>query len=261
MKPLYTLPFARPLLRGTLVHRYKRFLAEVELDGGERVVAHCVNTGPMEGLPLPGRRVWLSPAVHPNRRLRYTWELVEVDHALVGCNTILANRLVRGLLETRALPGLKRWTALCAEYQLNEHSRLDFWLAQRGVEVVIEVKNCHLVYPDRRAYFPDTASVRATKHLNELAALAARGRRALVLFIVQRADADAVRPSDAHDPAFAAAARRARGCGVEFRAFRVRPTTAALHVEAEIPVDLQSYDVASILHWRAQNKSSAAPPP
>lgn len=251
----FRVPHERPLLRGTLLGREKRFLAYVRLRGGERVVAHSVNPGAMEGLVRPGSPVWLSPAPEGSaRKLAYTLELIEIDGVVIGANTAVANRVVKRLLEARQLRGFSRYTALQAERAYGERSRIDFWLEQGGEQHFVEVKNCHLVYPDRRGYFPDAKSERAARHLHELSRLAAAGHRATVLFTVQHPLARSLRPSDVHDPAMADAARRAARAGVRFRALRVVPSPSAYLVERFVPVDLRPYALSRIERWRAANR-------
>jgi len=234
-------PHATPLVGGVLLGRRKRFFADVRLDDGRSVVAHCVNTGRMEGLVVSGRRVLLSPA-RPGRKLAYTWELLELDGAWVGVNTIWANRLVEAVLERRLLPGLRRFTELQREYPFAKSSRVDFHLASKSREHFVEVKNCHLVYADGFGYFPDAVSERAAHHLGALAALARRGTGATVIFTVQRRGARGVRPSDLHDPELGRAARRAAAAGVRFRALEIHPTEQGYRVVRELPVDLAPYD-------------------
>lgn len=250
-----TIPHPLAMVRATLVRRYARFLAEVELDG-RRIVSHCINTGTMEGLPRPGATVWLSKSPNESRKLAYTWEAVEIDGAMVGVNTLAPNRIVRHLLLENALPWYAHSLDVCCEKRLNEHSRIDFWMRLRRREIFLEVKNCHLVYPDGRAYFPDSVSDRATKHLGELVALARRGHRAEVLFTIQHPAAASIRPADVHDPAFAAAARQARDAGVRFRALIVRFTPDAFVVEGTVPVDLKPYSTRRVPAWRAANKQA-----
>lgn len=256
-KPLLIFPHGQPLLRGTLVRRYNRFLADVELDGGRTVAAHCVNTGRMEGLVIPGAPVWLSRAANPKRQLKYTWELVEVDGVMIGANTAIPNAIVGRLLGERLLPGLKAWDEMRPEFRVNPASRVDFRLRTGLKEHYIEVKNCHLAYPDHCGYFPDSVSVRAAKHLEELMELVARGHRATVIFTAQRADIKAMRPSDLHDPVFAETARRAKAAGVRFRAVRIKPTPQALFVEKTIPVDLKPYSLKKPAQWMAANKAAS----
>ena len=116
----------------------------------------------------------------------------------------------------------------------------------------VEVKNCHLLYPDGRGYFPDSVSARATHHLEGLIDAVKDGAAATVLFTIQRPDVRAIRPSILHDPAFAAAARAAGAAGVRFRAVTIRPTLRAYEVLREIPVELREYGTAEHERWRAE---------
>ena len=248
-------PHPSPLLPGRLIDRYVRFIAEIELDSGERIRAHCVNPGRMEGQVRPDARVWVSRAPEGSKRkLLYTWELVEEDDQLVGVNTVAPNRIVAALLAARALPGLRRFRELRSEvaYGSAGNHRIDFLLAGATPHYV-EVKNCHLVYPDGHGYFPDSVSARASAHLAALAEVVTLGARATVLFTIQRPDVRAIRPSDLHDPTFAAAARAAGDAGVGFRAVTIRPTLSAYELVAEIPVDLRPYPTREHARWRAAN--------
>jgi sugar fermentation stimulation protein A len=250
-------PREEPLVEGRLLRRYKRFLADVELEGGEVVTAHCVNTGAMEGLTRPGNRAWLSRAHNPKRKLAFTWELVEAEDGRVyGCNTAFPNRLVQRLLAEGALPWLRGYPEIRPERPYGENSRVDFHLSGRRRELYLEVKNCHLLYPDRRAYFPDAVSQRATGHLRELAAVVAPRVRAEVLFVCQMPGVKAVRPSDAHDPEFAAAAREVKGQGVGFAAIEVLHTPETLTVSRRLPVSLAPYGVERVARWRHLARSS-----
>lgn len=253
----FTFPWPRPLVPATLVRRYDRFLADVTLASGEPAVAHCVNPGAMEGVVRPGARVWLTPVDHPARKLRFTWSIVEDEGVLVGADTSLPNRLVRAMLDARAIRGLAGYTALAQEFVHAPGCRVDFRLTTRRGPHDLEVKNCHLRYPDGLAYFPDSVSERATKHLTVLAEEARRGGGATVLFVVQRPDVAAVRPSEVHDPAFAKAARRAAAEGVRFRALRAQVTEAGVAVLGEVPVDLAPYDLEGPRVWREERRSTS----
>lgn len=231
----------------------------MRLDSGETVTAHCVNTGAMEGLTRPGIPVWLSQSDNPKRKLKYTWELAEVDGRMWGVNTSLPNKLVGRLLAEQKLSWLTQWTNVRPEKKYGEKSRVDFWLSSGEREHFLEAKNCHLLYPDSYAYFPDCVSARAAGHLHELCNCIAgcdgdRRVTAEVLFVVQIAGALCVRPSDLHDPTFAAAARLAAKKGVKFSAIGVAHTEDAITVYGPIPVDLKPYDTAPHALWRAGNK-------
>jgi len=271
-------PRRRELVEGRLLRRYKRFFADVELAGGavdratdgrgQVVTAHCANTGAMEGLTRPGSRVWIARAENPNRKLAWDWELAEgpaeLGGRIFGAHTGVPNRLVRRLLEDGHLhqamdcPG--PFDELTPEKPYGERSRIDFWLRRGGTEIYLEVKNCHLVYPDDRAYFPDAVSARASKHLEELAAMIEAGHRAEVLFVCQTGPVAAVRPSDVHDPTFAATARRVAAQGVRFRALAVTNTVEEIRVEGPVPVDLEPYPTEEIETWRERLRSPTPDP-
>jgi sugar fermentation stimulation protein A len=254
MRPV-VLPRPAPLVPGTLVLRYKRFLADVRLDTGQTVVAHCVNTGAMEGLTRPGTRVWLSRSNNPARKLAFTWELAEIRGQVIGVNTALPNRVVGELLRGGHLPWLGRWDELRAEKPYGERSRVDFWMRRGEREHYLEVKNCHLAYPDRRAYFPDTVSERASAHLRELSAVIGPSISAGVLFFIQVPGVKSLRPSDVHDPAFAGAARVARRAGVRFSAITVTHEPGAIVVTGRVPVDLNEYGTGRMIAWREENRA------
>ncbi len=257
------------LLEGELVARYARFLADVRLKNGRVVRAHCVNSGRMEGLVRPGARVWLSRAASKTRKLRYTWELIEEPNAtnsaerlLVGANTALPNRLVGTLLTERRIAGFEDVTSIRPEQPYGRGHRIDFLLERRDGKSpptphYVEVKNCHLVYPDGCAYFPDSTSERATRHVHALTRLAKRGILATVIFTVQRSDGRFVRPSQHHDPAFARALRQATRSGVTVRALSFDVSLRGLTYLGELPVDVERYDTRTLLPWALALKSTS----
>lgn len=258
-RPLLHLPHKLlPLIEATLLGRYQRFIAEARLQSGRVVLAHCVNPGQMEGLVSPGARIWLSkvPPSSP-RKLRYTWELSEIEGERIGANTTMPNALAEALIAARLLHGFRGFDRLRREVPYGERSRVDLCLERGRQRHYVEVKNCHLIYPDGRGYFPDSLSVRASKHLRELQERVEAGERATVLFTAQRTEVECVRPSDVHDPNFARAARRARAAGVRFLAVQVRPTPESLIVEKLIPADLEFYDTAQMEHWMKANRELA----
>ena len=224
--------FPQPLRRGVLVRRYKRFLAEVVLDGeaGETTV-HVPNPGAMLGVADPGLTVWLSRDDKPSRKLPWTLELVEADGAPVGVNTLLPNRLVAEALAADALPELAGYASVRREVKYGEASRVDFLLEDpQRPPCWLEIKNVHLRRTGRLAEFPDCVAARSARHLRELAARVAQGERAVALFVVQRTDCDAFAPAHDLDPAFARAFEEARVGGVEMSAYAcdVRPEGVAI---------------------------------
>ncbi|OYW93057.1 MAG: sugar fermentation stimulation protein SfsA [Caulobacterales bacterium 32-67-6] len=208
--------FPQPLKRGQLVQRYKRFLADIVLEDGSEITAHCPNPGAMLGLNMPGLPVWVSRSPDPKRKLAHTLELVEVDGGLVGINTMHPNRLVAEALAADAIPELTGYATHRREVKYGQASRVDFLLeAPDRPRCWLEIKNCHLRRTGSLAEFPDCVAARSTKHLRELEAMVAEGDRAVALFVVQRADCDAFSACHDLDPAFARGLDSAANAGVE----------------------------------------------
>jgi sugar fermentation stimulation protein A len=198
--------FPSPLERGRLIQRYKRFFADVVMDDGREITAHCPNPGAMLGLNTPGAPVWLSRSDDPKRKLAHTLELVEANGGLVGVNTQRPNRLVAEALAAGAIPELAGYDSLRAEVRYGEASRVDFLLEGAGrAPCWLEVKAVTLHRGGGLAEFPDCASARAVRHLAELRAMADGGARSVVLFVVQRSDCDHFAVASDLDPKFAAA--------------------------------------------------------
>ncbi len=268
MNLLYTVERQQPLVGGVLVKRYKRFLADVKLDDGRVVTAHCANTGSMERLALPGTRVWLEPvAEDSSRKLKWSWILAELDDGMYGVDTGYPNRMTGELLRQNKLPFLGEWAVVRPEQKYGVNSRVVFLLenpvaiplAEKAMSTLyLEIKNCHLRYPDGYGYFPDSTGARATKHLHELSAMAAQsGVGSAVMFFAQVPHLVAVRPSDVHDAEFASVARDVARGGVRFFALKAKHSRDCTEFYGPIPVDLAPYDVAPILAWRQQWKSAA----
>lgn len=236
--------FARALVPGRLVRRYKRFLADVELESGGTVTAACPNTGSMLGCCEPGSRVWLSESDSATRKYRHTWELVEAKPegraVLVGINTGLPNRLVAEAIEAGVIAELGGYAALRREVPFGEErSRIDLVLESPSRPACfVEVKNVTAAVEAGVALFPDAVSARGTKHLRELVRLKAQGLRPVLVFCVQRGDVREVRPADAIDPLYGATLREAVAAGVEVMAWRAKVTARAIALETRIPVTL-----------------------
>jgi sugar fermentation stimulation protein A len=233
--------FASTLLRGTLIQRYKRFLADVRLDDGRLVTATCPNTGSMIGLTAPGSVVWLSESDSPTRKYRFTWELVEADlgkgPTLVGINTGHPNRLVAEALAARRIRALAGYPSLRREVRYGKSSRIDLLLecAEKGL-CYVEVKNVHLSRRHGLAEFPDTVTERGTKHLAELADMVRAGHRAVMVYLVQRGDARRLALARDVDPGYGAAFDAAAAAGVETIALRCRMSPEEIVVDRPLPI-------------------------
>lgn len=226
-----------PLTAGTLVRRYKRFLADVELEDGTTVTVHCPNSGSMKGCAVPGSRVFLSTSTNPGRTYPFTWELVESDGFWAGINTALPNRLTRAAIEDGTVAELQGYQTIRPEVPYGEHSRIDLLLEGTPGRCFVEVKNVTLV-EGGRALFPDAVTTRGQKHLNELMRVVAEGDRGVIFFTVQRGDGHSVSPADLIDPEYGRLLRLAVESGVEALAYRALVTPQEIRLTERLPVIL-----------------------
>lgn len=231
--------FESSLVRGTLLRRYKRFLADVELEDGSIVTAHSANTGSMKGCCTPGSAVWLSRSDNPKRKCPYTWELVQAGNTIVGINTALPNLLVAEAIAAGRIPELNGFAELRREVAYGEErSRIDILLTHPARPACyVEVKNVTLAEMSV-ARFPDAVSTRGTKHLRELMTVVRAGDRAVIFFCVQRGDVDEVQPADEIDWLYGQTLREAVAAGVEAMAWRAKPTPAGIELLQPLPVVL-----------------------
>jgi sugar fermentation stimulation protein A len=229
--------FPRPLVRGRLVQRYKRFFADVELEAGGLVTAHVANPGAMLGLKSPGQPAWLQPTDDPKRSLKYTLEMVEQDGALVGVNTHHPNRLAAEAIVSGAIPELAGYAGLRREVRYDGDSRVDFLLEDPARPACwLEIKNCHLRREPGLAEFPDCVAARSAKHMDALARQVVQGHRAVVLWVIQMTGIDRFTLARDIDPAFAAAVARARAAGVEVLAYVCDMSPQAISIRRRVPV-------------------------
>lgn len=230
--------FPAPLHRATLLRRYKRFLSDHRLaEGGATVTAHCANPGAMTGLVAPGLETWLAPAADPRRKLSYGWKLARAGGGLVGVDTALPNRLAEEAIAGGAIPALAGYDGIRREVPFGARSRVDLLLEARArPPCYVEVKNVHLERGGAAA-FPDSVTARGAKHLRELAAVAEGGARAVMLYVVQRADCDRFTLAADIDPAYADAFADARRRGVEALCYACRLSTTEIVVERALPIE------------------------
>lgn len=176
------------LILGTLIKRYKRFLADIRLKNGGTVTAHCPNSGTMKECSEPGRPVFISQSNNPKRKLKYTWEIIEMPTSLVGVNTLIPNRLVKTSIANKLVAELNNYDTIKSEIAINNNkSRLDLLLTENNSEnkCYVEIKNCTLV-ENGIASFPDAVTKRGLKHLVELQKLAAQENRCVMFYLIQR---------------------------------------------------------------------------
>ena len=229
-----------PLIRGRLVKRYKRFLADVILEDGTLVVAHCANSGSMLSVDAPDSEVWLSPASNPERKLRYTWELIRIGDSLVGINTSHPNALVKEAIEAGLIPELAGYAAVRREVKYGKNSRIDLLLEDpKRPPCYVEVKNVTMrrgTAPDAPAEFPDAVTARGAKHLVELADMVNQGHRAVMVYLVQRPDCRTFRVAADIDPTYAKGLETAMKKGVEALAYGCAVTLEGVTVTAPVKI-------------------------
>lgn len=234
--------FAQPLIEGVLLQRYKRFLADVRLPNGDVVTAHCANSGSMLSVKDPGARVWLSPATDPARKLRYTWEMIEVNGTLVGINTSLPNRIVADAVADGKIKELAGYASLKREQKYGKNSRIDILLEDPNrPPCYVEVKNVTLrrgFTPAFQAEFPDAVTARGAKHLVEMADMVKAGARAVMVYLVQRADCTRFSIAADIDPAYADGLKTALSAGVEAVVYGCDLSPDGITVAGSLTLDL-----------------------
>ena len=231
--------FEKPLVPGTLLRRYKRFLADVRLDDGRTITVLCPNTGSMKTCDTPGQPVLLSEHDTSTRKYRFTWEMIRQGRVWVGINTGLPNRVVYEAIVAGRVPELAGYGEVRREVRFGrENSRVDLLLQEGDRRCYVEVKNVTMAAGGRVAAFPDSVTERGTKHLRELMVMVRQGPRAIIFYFLGRSDCRSVRPADEIDPQYGLTLRRAIAAGVEPLAYRavIRPT--GIRLGAAVPVEI-----------------------
>lgn len=228
--------FQTPLLPAVLLRRYKRFLADARLEDGTEITAHCANPGSMMGLKEPGMRIWLEPNDDPRKKLNYGWRLVDHENGhFTGVDTSVPNRALRAALMAHQIPELADYPMVRPEVKYGQNSRIDFLLTGDGPDLYLEVKSVTLSRQAGVAEFPDSVTARGAKHLAELQQMKAEGHRAMMLYLVQRTDAEHVTLAEDIDPTYAAAFDAAHAAGVEVLAYDCKISPEEITINQPLP--------------------------
>ncbi|WP_375174378.1 DNA/RNA nuclease SfsA [Pseudooceanicola sp.] len=230
--------FPTPLVPARLIRRYKRFLADIRLEDGTEITAHCANPGSMMGLAEPGMKIWVEPNDDPKKKLKFGWRLVDHENGDFTCvDTSVANRALKEALLAGQVAGFDSYPQVLPEQKYGEKSRVDFLLRAPGrPDFYVEVKSVTLSRQPGLAEFPDSRTARGARHMEELASMARAGHRAMVLYLVQRTDATRVTLAADIDPAYAAAVAAAQAAGVEIRAIGAAITPEGIGIGQDLPV-------------------------
>ena len=235
--------FTDPLIRGRLIKRYKRFLADIELQDGTIVVAHCANSGSMLSINDPGAEVWISRAKNPNRKLRYTWEMIRIGRTLVGVNTSLPNKIVANAVARGKIPELTGYDVIQKEVKYGNNSRIDLLLKRNTQDncerCYVEIKSVTMKRDRSRiapVEFPDAVTARGTKHLLELSEMVKQGHRAVMFYLTQRADSPNFKIASDIDPEYWKGLTMAMNSGVEVLCYACQVSRRKIVIKHPVPL-------------------------
>lgn len=222
------------LQKGKLVKRYKRFLADIVLEDGTVVLAHCANSGSMKSCLEVGADVYCTPVKDPKRRTKFTWEMIRIGEGWVGINTGIPNQLAFEWIQQGVISGFEQYGVIRREVKW-EDSRFDIYLENAREQCFVEVKNVSLKVGDV-AMFPDAVTTRGRKHLETLVRVKQQGMRAVMLYVVQRMDVNAFAPAADIDPGYAEALTEAMDAGVEVLVVQAKITPEEITFARMLPV-------------------------
>ena len=225
--------FKERLLQGSLIKRYKRFFVDIKYKN-KIITGHCPNSGSMMGLLNEGNRVWFSESDKPNRKLKYTLEIIEVEKKMVGINTLLTNKIVLEALNYKKINSLVKFDNIKTEVKFSDNTRFDFLLCNNKEKCFLEVKNVTLVREKKIAEFPDAVTSRGTKHLNELSNAKKKGYQSYILYLIQREDCDSFRISKDIDQKYNIAFSKALNDGVKILCYDCKLSNEEIKLNNQI---------------------------
>jgi len=225
--------FKERLLQGFFVKRYKRFFVDIKYKN-KIIIAHCPNSGSMLGLLNAGNRVWFSVSDNPNRKLKYTLEIIEVQKKMVGINTLLTNKIVLEALNNKKINSLIKFTNIKTEAKFSDNTRFDFLLYNNNEKCFLEVKNVTLVREKKIAEFPDAITSRGTKHLNELCNAIKKGYQSYILYLIQREDCNYFKIAKDIDKKYKIAFDKALKCGVKIICYDCKLNNEEININNQI---------------------------
>lgn len=228
--------FKNQLVHGTLIKRYKRFLADVKLDNGTEVVAHCTNSGSMKSCLENGAEVYLSPVDDPKRKTKFTWEMIKINGDWVGINTGNPNKLAFEAISSDKISGLEGYTTVKREVKFGD-SRFDVFAENENEKCFVEVKNVTLK-EGKYALFPDAVTTRGQKHLKTLIEVKNQGIRAVMLYIIQRSDVEVFAPAREIDPDYSETLKLAVESGVEVIPIKAKVTPQTIELGEILPYEI-----------------------
>lgn len=226
--------FSEPLIKGRLIKRYKRFLADIELEDGMLITAHCPNSGAMQGLTDPGTPVWVSHSSNPARKLAHTWQMAHVNGTFVGMNTANPNQLVEEAIHGGIITELQGYQSLRREVPYGKNSRIDILLEYTSQPFTyVEVKNVHM-RRGKIAAFPSSVTTRGAKHMRELSEMVRQGHKACVVYVVQRNDCEGFEIANDIDPIYGQETLKALANGVKALVYACEVSPEAIKISTRL---------------------------
>ena len=225
--------FKEALLQGTLVRRYKRFFADIKYKN-KIITAHCPNSGSMLGLLDKGNKAWFSLSDNPNRKLKYTLEMIEIENKKVGINTLLTNKIVLEALNQKKIKSLVKFNNIRTEIKFSDKTRFDFLISNNKKKCFLEVKNVTLLREKKIAEFPDAITTRGTKHLNELCNAKKKGFQSYLLYLIQREDCDSFKIAKDIDEKYKIAFSKALKAGVKILCYDCKLNSEEIKLNKQI---------------------------
>ena len=225
--------FKERLLQGTLVKRYKRFFADIKYKN-KIITAHCPNSGSMMGLLDKDNKAWFSLSDNPNRKLKYTLEMIEVKNKKVGINTLLTNKIVLEALKHKKINSLNKFNHIKTESKFSDGTRFDFLLSNDKEKCFLEVKNVTLLRENKIAEFPDAITSRGTKHLNELCNAKKKGYQSYILYLIQRENCDSFKIARDIDEEYIIAFSKALKSGVKVLCYDCKLNSEEIKLNKQI---------------------------
>ena len=229
--------FKTNLIKGKLLKRYKRFLADVILEDETKVIAHCPNPGSMMGLAKVGTTVWLEPNDDPKKKLKYGWRLVEYKNQMICIDTSIANMVIKEALEKKAIPELS-YQGFKPEVKYSDNSRIDFLLTSPSQQTYLEIKSVTLMREKGLAEFPDSITKRGSKHLADLSKMVTSGHKSVLLFLCMRNDVDRVRIAADLDSIYSNNIKAALKSGVQLVCYDTHVTRFGVRLGKPVVVEI-----------------------
>ena len=228
--------FENKLIPGLFIKRYKRFFVDVKINN-KIITAHCPNTGSMYGLLKKGNKVWISKSNNPNRKLKYTLEIIEDNKSKVGVNTLFTNKIVLHALQNNLIKEFKGVSEIKPETKFGKNTRFDFLITDKKNKSFIEVKNVTLSRKKSLAEFPDAVTTRGLKHINELENAGKKNYKIFIIFLIQRDDCEIFTIAKDIDPVYAKALKLAVKNKLNILCYDCKFSSKGIKLNKQIKID------------------------